>query len=44
MICKPAESHRQIIDFLTPYYQIYHEVEFGIHEIMDSLKGLGKTE
>ena len=38
------KKYREAIDFLTPYYQIYHEVGFGIHEIMDSLIGLGKTE
>jgi hypothetical protein len=34
----------QALDFITPYYQDYHELEFGIGIIMDALIGLGKTE
>ena len=34
----------EAIDFMTPFYQIYYEEGFGIHEIMDALTGLGKTE
>jgi len=32
------------LDFITPYYQDNYEVGFGIHEIIDALKGLSKTE
>jgi hypothetical protein len=32
------------LDFITPYYQDNYEVGFGIHEIIDALKGLNKTE
>jgi hypothetical protein len=35
---------QQALDYLTPYYQAYHEQEFGIDRIMDALIGLGKTE
>lgn len=34
----------EAIDFLTPLYKIYYEDGFAIHEIMDALIGLGKTE
>ncbi|MDZ7741073.1 MAG: hypothetical protein U5Q03_04810 [Bacteroidota bacterium] len=32
------------MDFIKPYYQDNYEVGFGIHEIIDALKGLDKTE
>ena len=38
------KKYREAIEYLTPYYQIYHELEFGIGVIMDALIGLGKTE
>jgi hypothetical protein len=38
------KKYFEAIDFLTPLYKIYYEEGFGIHEIMDALIGLGKTE
>ena len=38
------KKYSEAIDFLTPLYKVYYEVGFGIHEIMDALIGLGKTE
>ena len=38
------KKYHEAIDYLTPYYQFYHEVGFGISEIMGALIGLGKTE
>ncbi|MBA7673515.1 hypothetical protein ES703_81713 [subsurface metagenome] len=32
------------LDFITPLYQDNYEVGFGIHEIIDALHGLGKSE
>lgn len=32
------------LDFIKPLYQDNYEVGFGIHEIIDALKGLSKTE
>lgn len=37
-------KYLEAIDFMTPFYQIYYDEGFGIHEIMDALIGLGKTE
>lgn len=38
------KKYSEAIDYLTPYYQIYYEDNFGISVIMDALIGLGKTE
>ena len=38
------QQYQQALDYMTPYYQVYHELEFGIGRIMDALIGLGKTE
>jgi hypothetical protein len=38
------QQYQQALDYITPYYQVYHELEFGIGRIMDALIGLGKTE
>ena len=38
------KKYSEAIDFLTPLYRIHYDEGFGIHEIMDALIGLGKTE
>lgn len=38
------QQYQQALDYITPYYQVFHELEFGIGRIMDALIGLGKTE
>lgn len=38
------KKYQKALDYITPYYQDYHELEFGISIIMDALIGLGKTE
>jgi hypothetical protein len=38
------KKYSEAIDFLTPLYKVYYKEGFGIHEIMDALIGLGKTE
>jgi hypothetical protein len=38
------QQYQQALDYMTPYYKVYHELEFGIGQIMDALIGLGKTE
>jgi hypothetical protein len=38
------KKYSEAIDFFTPLYKMYYEEGFGIHEIMDALIGLGKTE
>jgi hypothetical protein len=38
------QQYQQALDYITPYYQVYHELKFGIGQIMDALIGLGKTE
>ena len=38
------KKYSEAIDFLTPLYKVYYHDGFGIHEIMDALIGLGKTE
>jgi hypothetical protein len=35
---------KETLDFITPYYQDNYEAGFGIHEIIDALKGLDKAE
>lgn len=38
------KKFKQVLDYITPYYQDYYEIKFGIDLIMDALIGLGKTE
>ena len=38
------QKYQQALDYIIPYYQVYHELKFGISRIMDALIGLGKTE
>ena len=36
--------YSEAIDFLKPLYKEHYDIGFGIHGIIQSLKGLGKTE
>jgi hypothetical protein len=38
------KRYKDTLDFVTPIYQENYESGFGIHEIIDALYGLGKTE
>ena len=38
------QQYQEALDYITPYYQVYHELKFGIDKILDALIGLGKTE
>ncbi len=36
--------YKDALDFITPLYKANYEFAFGVHEIVDALYGLGKTE
>lgn len=38
------ELYSETLEFIHPLYIKYHEVGFGVNEIIKSLYGLGKTE
>ena len=38
------KRYKDTLDFIAPIYQENYESGFGIHEIIDALYGLGKTE
>ena len=38
------KRYKDTLDFITPIYKENHESGFGIHEIIDALHGLGKSE
>ena len=38
------KKYKETLKFLTPLYKKYYDTGFGIHEILDALYGLGKTE
>jgi hypothetical protein len=38
------KKYAEAIEFLKPLYSKHYESGFGIHEILDALYGLGKTE
>ena len=38
------KRYKDTLDFISPLYKANHEVGFGIHEIVDALYGLCKTE
>lgn len=38
------KKYKEALDFITPLYLDNHDFGFGIHEIVDALYGLGKTE
>ena len=38
------KRYKDTLSFVTPLYKANHDVGFGIHEIIDALHGLGKSE
>lgn len=38
------KRYKDTLDFIEPLYKTNYEVGFGVHEIVDALFGLGKTE
>ncbi len=38
------KRYNDTLDFIAPLYKANYEIVFGVHEIIDALYGLGKTE
>ncbi len=39
-----SKKHKKALDLITPLYQKNHKSGFGVHEIINALYGLGKSE